>query len=49
MAKYIMDSANGFTKDMVINGRDELVTSYGDVERINLQMSSPEWLDKFKA
>jgi patatin-like phospholipase/acyl hydrolase len=47
MAKYIMDSGNCFTKDMVINGRDELVTSYGDVERIKLQMSNPEWLDKF--
>jgi len=47
MAKYIMDSGNGFTRDMVINGRDELVTSYGDVERIKSQMSNPEWLDKF--
>jgi hypothetical protein len=49
VAKYIVDSGNCFTRDMVINGRDELVTSYGDVERIKLQMSNPEWLDKFTA
>jgi hypothetical protein len=49
MAKYIMDSGNGFAKDMVSHGHDELVTSFGDVERIKLQMGNPEWLDKYKA
>lgn len=49
MAKYIMDSGNGFAKDMVVHGHDELVTSFGDVERIKLQMGNPEWLDKYKA
>ena len=49
MAKYIVDSGNSFTKDLVIRGRDELVTSYGDLDRIKLQMSDPEWLDNFKA
>jgi len=49
MAKYVMDSGNCFTKDMVINGRDELVTSSGDIDRIRSQMSNPEWLDKFTA
>jgi len=49
MAKYIMDKGNCFTKDLVKNGRDELVTSFGDVDRIREQMSKPEWLDDFKA
>lgn len=49
MAKYIVDSGNSFSKDMVLHGRDELVTSFGDVERIKLQMGDPEWLDRFKA
>jgi hypothetical protein len=33
----------------VSHGHDELVTSFGDVERIKLQMGNPEWLDKYKA
>lgn len=49
MAKYIIDSGNGFTKDLVVNGRDKLVTTQGDVERIREQMKDPDWLDKYKA
>src|SRR5687767_292173 len=49
MAKYIMDNGSGFTKDLVINGRDELVTTFGDVNRIREQMSHPEGLAKFRA
>ena len=49
MAKYIMDNGNCFTKDLVINGRDELVSSFGDIDRIREQMSDPKWLDDFKS
>jgi hypothetical protein len=48
MAKYIMDNGNCFTKDLVINGRDELVSSFGDTDRIREQMSDTKWLDDFK-
>ena len=49
MAKYIMDSGNCFKSDLVKNGRDELVTTHGDVERIREQMKNPDWLDNYKA
>jgi len=49
MAKYIMDNGNCFTKDLVINGKDELVSSFGDIDRIREQMSDPKWLDDFKS
>jgi len=49
MAKYIMDNGNCFTKDLVVNGRDELVSSFGDIDRIREQMSDPKWLDNFRS
>jgi uncharacterized protein len=50
MAAFIMESGNAFTKDLVDEkGKDILVTSSGDVERIRRQMSDPDWLDKFHA
>lgn len=50
MAEYIVQSGNNFRKDL-INERcnDLLVTASGDIMRIQTQMSSPEWLDNFKA
>ena len=50
MAEYIVQSGNNFRKDL-INERcnDLLVTASGDITRIQTQMSSPEWLDNFKA
>ena len=50
MAEYIVQSGNNFRKDL-INERcnDLLVTASGDINRIQTQMSSPEWLDNFKA
>lgn len=47
MAAYIMDSGNGFTKDLAEDGKDILVTFSGDIKRIKKQMSDPEWLDNF--
>ena len=49
MAKYIMDTGNCFKNDLVRNGRDELVTTMGDRERIKEQMKDPNWLDNYKA
>ena len=50
MAEYIVQTGNNFKKDLV-NDRynDLLVTVSGDIGRIQKQMSSPEWLDGFKA
>jgi hypothetical protein len=46
MAEYIMQE-NQFKADLVNKkNRDQLVTSFGDIGRINQQMSSPQWLDK---
>lgn len=50
MAEFIVQSGNNFKKDLVdINHHDLLVTTSGDITRIQKQMSSPEWLDNFKA
>jgi hypothetical protein len=50
MAEYIVQSGNNFRKDLANDhGRDELVIATGDVPRIQKQMSTPEWLDGFKA
>ncbi|MEO5999697.1 MAG: patatin-like phospholipase family protein [Chitinophagaceae bacterium] len=48
MAEFIMQD-NKFTDDLANNNRDLLVTAFGDVTRIQSQMSSTEWLDNFKA
>lgn len=50
MAEYIVQSGNNFRKDLANNhGRDELVLATGDVPRILKQMSTPSWVDGFKA
>jgi hypothetical protein len=50
MAEYIIQSNNNFRADLVdAKSNDLLVTSLGDVSRINKQMSDPTWLDNFKA
>ena len=48
MAGYIMKDGGAFTRDLAKNGRDELVTTSGDVERIRKQMSDADWLDNFQ-
>jgi hypothetical protein len=49
VAEYIVESGNNFKKDLVDNKyRDLLVTTSGDIIRIQKQMSSPGWLDGFK-
>ncbi|HEY5368299.1 MAG TPA: hypothetical protein VIJ75_04840 [Hanamia sp.] len=49
-AEYIVQTGNNFKKDLVDNRyNDLLVTTSGDISRIQKQMSSPEWLDGFKA
>lgn len=49
MAEYIVQSGNNFRTDLAERGRDHLVTTFGDVPRILKQMSTPEWVDGFKA
>jgi len=49
MAEYVTQSGNNFRTDLAERGRDLLVTTFGDVPRIQKQMSTPEWLDGFKA
>jgi len=50
VAEYIVQTGNNFRKDLVdANFNDLLVTTSGDIVRIQKQMSSPEWLDGFKA
>lgn len=49
MAQFIMNNGYAFTKDLQVNGRDTLVTAMGDIDRIKKQMSSPDWLNSFKA
>ena len=45
MVEYIMQG-NKFKEDLVNKkNRDQLVTSFGDMGRINQQMSNPAWLD----
>ena len=48
MAAYIMQSGNGFKSDLAVNNRDLLVTTSGDIARIQKQMSDAKWLDGFK-
>lgn len=47
MAEYICSekSGNYFKSDLSKKGRGNLVTAFGDVERIKKQMSDPGWLD----
>ena len=49
MAQFIVDSGNGFKKDLAENNRDILVTAFGDIIRIQKQLSNPDWIDAFKA
>ena len=50
MAKYIIQKGGAFQKDLVdSNNNDALVTTFGDIERIQKQMSDPNWLDNFHA
>ncbi|MBS1756583.1 MAG: patatin-like phospholipase family protein [Bacteroidetes bacterium] len=50
MAEYIVQSGNNFQKDLTDSRfNDLLVTTSGDIVRIQKQMSSTEWLDGFKA
>ena len=48
MATYITDTGNNFREDL-INDRcnDQLVTFFGDITRIQKQLSNPAWLDSF--
>ena len=49
VAEYIVETGNNFKKDLVDNKyRDLLVTTSGDIIRIQKQMSSAVWLDNFK-
>lgn len=49
MAAYIVAQGNNFTDDLATNGRDLLVTTFGDIVRIQKQLSAATWLDSFKA
>jgi hypothetical protein len=50
MAEFIVESGNNFKRDLVGDRQNDLlVTASGDIIRIQKQMSSPEWLDSFKA
>jgi hypothetical protein len=49
MAAFIVQSGNGFKKDLAENNRDLLVTASGDISRIQAQLSNPKWMDGFKA
>lgn len=50
MALFIMTSGNCFTKDLINNNNNDiLVTTSGDISRIESQMSDPNWIDAFKA
>lgn len=50
LAQFIVSSGNGFKADFVDgNNRDRLVTAFGDIERIQKQLSTPQWIDEFKA
>lgn len=49
MAEYIIKK-NGFKKDLVDDrNNDLLITTFGDIDRIKIQMSDPTWLDEFKS
>ncbi len=49
MAEYVMAKGDAFTRDLASNGRDELVTTFGDTARIRTQLSDAKWVDAFKA
>ncbi len=50
MAEYIVQSGNNFQKDLADNRcNDLLVTTSGDIVRIQKQMSNPDWLDNITA
>ena len=49
MAEFIMESGNAFTTDLADKNRDTLVSAFGDIIRIQKQLSSTGWLDNFKA
>ena len=50
MAEYITDTGNNFRRDLTDEkGNDLLVTTTGDIIRIQKQMSDPHWLDHFVA
>jgi uncharacterized protein len=50
MAEYIVRSGNNFQKDLVDHrNNDQLVTFFGDIDRIKKQMSDPKWIDGFVA
>jgi uncharacterized protein len=49
MAAFIVQSGNGFKKDLAQNNRDILVTAFGDIARIQKQLGSPAWIDAYKA
>jgi hypothetical protein len=49
MADFIMKSGNGFKTDLANNNRDILVTTSGDISRIQKQLSTAQWIDGFKS
>ncbi len=49
MADFIVKSGNGFKTDLANNNRDILVTTSGDISRIQKQLSTTAWLDGFKS
>ena len=49
LAAYIVQQGNNFTEDLATNGRDLLVTTFGDIVRIQKQLSTADWLDSYKA
>jgi hypothetical protein len=50
VAEFISQSGNNFQKDLIDDRcNDLLVTSFGDILRIQKQMSNPDWIDNFKA
>jgi hypothetical protein len=48
MAEFIMQKGGAFKTDLAASNRDLLVTTSGDIVRIQRQMSNPQWLDTFK-
>ncbi len=50
MAQYIVNTGNNFQKDLTdARNNDQLVSFFGDIDRIKKQMSTPKWLDGFVA
>lgn len=49
-AEYVVRSGNNFKGDLIDDrNNDELVTFFGDIDRIRKQMSNPRWIDAFTA